>query len=534
MGTLAGPAGTTVSGQFGPRYDEILTARSLGLLAELERRFGPRRIELLGRRAERQLAFDRGELPDFLEQTEDVRSATWSVAPAAPGLVDRRVEITGPTDKKMTVNALNSGASVWLADFEDATTPTWSNVVEGQINLLDALNRTIDFTTPDGKAYALHESTATIVARPRGWHLVESHVDVDGEPVSASLFDFTMHLCAAGSRQVELGLGAYYYLPKIESHLEARLWDDVFTAAEDALGLATGTIRATVLIETLPAAFEMDEILFELRTHASGLNAGRWDYLFSMIKKLRNLGRDYVLPDRNSVTMDAPLMRAYAELLVRTCHARGAHAIGGMAAFIPNRRKPEVNARALEKVREDKEREASMGFDGSWVAHPDLVGVCRQAFDAVLGERPNQVARRRDDVTVRAADLLDVASAGSTHSMDGLRNDVSVALQYLAAWLAGTGAVAIFDLMEDAATAEIARSQVWQWLANGVVLDSGETVTADLVRQVIAEEVTRLAESTGPGSDGPRYDTARALFEQLVLDRQFAEFFTLAAYDALT
>jgi malate synthase len=534
MGTLPAAAGVQISGRAGPRYDEILTARALELLGDLERRFGPRRTELLGRRAERQLAFDRGALPDFLEETKDVRAAAWSVAPAAPGLVDRRVEITGPTDKKMTVNALNSGASVWLADFEDATTPTWSNMVEGQINLLDALNRTIDFTTPEGRTYELHDSIATIVARPRGWHLVESHVRVDGEPVSASLFDFTMHLCAAGLRQAELGLGAYYYLPKLESHLEARLWEDVFTAAEEALGLRTGTIRATVLIETLPAAFEMDEILFELRSHASGLNAGRWDYLFSMIKKLRNLGGDYVLPDRNSVTMAAPLMRAYAELLVRTCHARGAHAIGGMAAFIPSRHKPEVNARALAKVREDKEREAAMGFDGSWVAHPDLVGVCREVFDAVLGDRPNQVVRRRDEVQVRAADLLDVASAGSTRSMEGLRNDVSVALQYLAAWLAGTGAVAIFDLMEDAATAEIARSQVWQWLANGVVLDSGETVTTDLVRDVIADEVARLEAGTEPGSASLRYDRARALFEQLVLGEQFAEFLTLSAYDALT
>jgi malate synthase len=520
-----------VTGEMGTRYDEVLHESSLGLLAELQRRFGSRRRELLALRVERQSAFDRGELPHFLDETRNVRESDWGVAPPAPGLVDRRVEITGPTDAKMTINALNSGAQVWLADFEDANTPRWSNMVEGQLNLRDAIERTLTFEGPEGKRYEVGDRPATIVARPRGWHLVEKHVLVDGEPVSASLFDFTMFLTHSGMRQVELGLGPYFYLPKLESHLEARLWNEVFDDAESALGLAAGTIRATVLIETLPAAFEMDEILYELRGHAAGLNAGRWDYLFSMIKKLRNLGASYVLPDRNSVTMAAPMMRSYAELLVRTCHARGAHAIGGMAAFIPSRRDPDVNARALAKVREDKDREAAAGFDGSWVAHPDLVPICREAFDAVLGDRPNQLGRRRDDVAPSAADLLDVASAGGACTEAGLRNDVSVALQYLASWIAGSGAVAIFNLMEDAATAEIARSQLWQWIANGVVLDSGEKVTRELVQRVLGEELDKIRASLGDDFDATRYAAARDLVARLTLSDEFPEFLTLGAYE---
>jgi malate synthase len=522
--------GVEVTGEWGDRYERVLNEPSLGLLGRLERCFGDRRRELLERRAERQLAFDRGRLPEFLAETREIREANWKVAPPAAALTDRRVEITGPTDRKMTINALNSGANIWLADFEDANTPRWQNMVEGQLNLRDALDRTIELTTPEGRHYEVGEKPATIVVRPRGWHLVEKHVLVDGSPVSAGLFDFAMYLSLCGQRQLELGAGPYYYLPKMESHLEARLWDDVFSEAEASLGLGHGTVRATVLIETLPAAFEMDEILFELRDHAAGLNAGRWDYLFSIIKKLRNLGEEFVVPDRNSVTMAAPLMQAYADLLVRTCHSRGAHAIGGMAAFIPSRRDVEVNQRALAKVREDKEREARAGFDGSWVAHPDLVPLCREVFTSVLGERPNQLDRRREDVRASAAALLDVRSAGSSRTEEGLRNNVSVGLQYLASWLAGSGAVAIFNLMEDAATAEIARSQVWQWLHNGVVLSSGAKVTRPLVEQIVAEEMAKLKAGLGPEFDEVRYEQARGLFVQVALDDDFAEFLTVLAY----
>jgi malate synthase len=433
----------------------------------------------------------------------------------------------------MAINALNSGARVWLADFEDANTPRWDNMVEGQINLRDALDRTIEFTGPDGKRYELRDQLATVVARPRGWHLVEKHVLVDGEVVSASLFDFAMHVVRCGTRLLELGLGPYYYLPKIESHLEARLWNEVFAHAEDALALDRGSVRATVLIETLPAAFEMDEILFELRDHSAGLNAGRWDYLFSIIKKLRNLGGRFTLPDRNSVTMAAPFMRAYAQLLVETCHRRGAHAIGGMAAFIPSRRDPEVNERAMAKVREDKEREAEMGFDGSWVAHPDLVALCEEVFDAVLGDEPNQIARRSHEAPPSAAALLDVASAGGACTEAGLRNDVSVALQYLASWLAGNGAVAIFNLMEDAATAEIARSQVWQWLHEGVVLTNGEPVTRELVERVVDEELDKIRAAYGEDFDAEQFERASSLFVAVALDDDYPDFLTVGAYASM-
>jgi malate synthase len=524
--------GAKVVGAMEDRYDEVLNQVSLGLLADLQRRFGPRRAELLALRAQRQRGFDQGERPGFLAETADVRSASWQVAPPAPGLVDRRVEITGPTDRKMTINALNSGAKVWLADLEDANTPHWPNVVSGQLNLRDALDRAIDFTAPEGKAYTLNDQVATITVRPRGWHLAEKHVLVDDEPVSASLFDFAMYLAHSGARQVELGSGPYYYLPKMESHLEARLWDEVFAHAEDALGFARGTVRATVLIETFPAAFEMDEILFELRHHAAGLNAGRWDYLFSVIKKFRNRGAEFLLPDRNSVTMAAPFMKAYSELLVRTCHLRGAHAIGGMAAFIPSRRDAEVNARAMAKVREDKEREATAGFDGSWVAHPDLVPLCAEVFSVVLGDRPNQLQRQRPDVEPRSELLLDITVPGGACTEEGLRNDVSVGLQYLAAWLAGSGAVAIFNLMEDAATAEIARSQVWQWAHNDVVLAGGAKVTRELVERVVEEEMDKLRRALGPGFDEQRYEQARDLFVKVALDDEFAEFLTVVAYEA--
>jgi len=533
MAKLPGPAGVQVVGAVGERYEEILSRDALELLADLERRFGPPRAALLAARAQRQAEIDRGILPDFLPDTGEVRQASWHVAAPAPGLVDRRVEITGPTDRKMAINALNSGARVWLADFEDANTPRWDNMVQGQINLRDALDGTLRYTSPEGRRYEVEGRPATIVARPRGWHLVEKHVLVDGDVVSASLFDFAMHLVRCGARLLELGLGPYYYLPKIEGHREARLWNDVFTHAEDALGLDRGSIRATVLIETLPAAFEMDEILFELRDHSAGLNAGRWDYLFSIIKKLRNLGGRFTLPDRNSVTMGAPFMQAYAQLLVETCHRRGAHAIGGMAAFIPSRRDPEVNRRAMAKVREDKEREAKMGFDGSWVAHPDLVALCEEVFDAALGDEPNQIERRRDKAPPSASDLLDIASAGGACTEEGLRNDVSVGLQYLASWLAGNGAVAIFNLMEDAATAEIARSQIWQWLHHGILLTNGEPVTRPLVERIIEEELEKIRVAYGTAFDAAQFARARSLLAEVALADEYPDFLTVGAYASM-
>ena len=457
------------------------------------------------------------------------------MAAPAPGLVDRRVEITGPTDRKMTINALNSGAKVWLADFEDANTPLWENMVSGQLNLIGALDRTLDFTSEEGKSYQLGPDAdlATIVVRPRGWHLDEKHLLVDGQRVSGSLFDFALYFFHCARRQLEKGSGPYFYLPKIESHLEARLWNDAFNLAQDSLGIPRGTIRATVLIETIPAAFEMEEILYELRDHSAGLNAGRWDYLFSVIKKFRSRGQEFVLPERNSVTMTAPFMRAYTELLVKTCHQRGAHAMGGMAAFIPSRRDPEVNAVALAKVREDKTRESADGFDGSWVAHPDLVPLCREVFDAALGDRPNQLTRQRDDVSVSAADLLAVSKTPGTITEAGLRNNISVGLQYLTSWLGGNGAVAIFNLMEDAATAEISRSQVWQWMHNGVRLDDGQLVTRDLAERIIAEESAAIREAAGAAFDAPRFEQAAALFSAVALADDYADFLTLPAYEEM-
>jgi malate synthase len=528
--------GIQITGPGGYRYDEILTPGALSLLAALQRELGPRRAELLAARASRQQELSAGAMLDFLPAARQVREdATWRVAPPAAGLVDRRVEITGPTDRKMAINALNSGARVWLADFEDANTPLWDNMVSGQLNLGDALDRKIAFTSADGKDYRLgpDDELATIVVRPRGWHLDEKHVLVDGQRVSGSLFDFALYMAHCARRQLEKGKGPYFYLAKIESHLEARLWNDAFNLAQDFLGISRGTIRATVLIETIPAAFEMDEILHELRDHSAGLNAGRWDYQFSIIKKFRTRGRDFVLPERNSVTMTAPFMRAYTELLVRTCHRRGAHAIGGMAAFIPSRRDPEVNEKALAKVREDKARESADGFDGSWVAHPDLVGVCREVFDGVLGDRPNQLARLRQDVHVTAADLLAIAKTPGQITEAGLRNNVSVGLQYLASWLAGTGAVGIFNLMEDAATAEISRSQVWQWLHNDIALAEGPRVTSDLVERIITEELAAIREQYGPAFDPARFDQAVALFTEVALADDYAEFLTIPAYERM-
>ncbi|WP_163510030.1 malate synthase A [Fodinicola acaciae] len=520
------PAGVAVTGPIHDRYDEILTYDALALVARLHREYGDRRDALLMARNTRAQDLIAGGTLDFLPATADVRAADWSVAEPAPGLVDRRVEMTGPTDRKMTINALNSGAKVWLADLEDANTPLWENMIGGQLNLFDAVRRQIDFTSDEGKKYALRpaEELATIVVRPRGWHLPEKHLTVDGEQVAGALVDFALYFFHCARLQIEAGRGPYFYLPKLESHLEARLWNEVFTTAQDILDIPVGTIRATVLIETIPAAFEMEEILYELREHSAGLNAGRWDYLFSIIKKFRTRGTDFVLPDRNAVTMAAPFMRAYAELLVRTCHKRGAHAIGGMAAFIPSRRDPRINETAFAKVREDKRREAGSGFDGSWVAHPDLVPVCREIFDGVLGEKPNQRDNLREDVRVTAAQLLDVASTPGKCTRAGLSNAVSVGLQYLASWLAGSGAVNIFNLMEDAATAEISRSQVWQWVHNEVELDTGETVTRELVEQVVQEELEKL---------GDGFDEARNLFVEVALADDFADFLTLPAYERM-
>ena len=519
-------AGADVAGVPDLRLGRILTAEALAFVADLERRFGPRRLELLLARTERQQRLAAGELPDFLPETREVREADWAIEPVPADLLDRRVEITGPTDRKMVINALNSGARMFMADFEDANSPTWHNMVEGQANLVDAIDRTIEFESPDGKSYRLSDEIATLLVRPRGWHLVERHFQVDGQAVSASLFDFGLYLFHNGKRLLERGTGPYLYLPKLESHLEARLWNDVFTHTEEALDLPHGSIKATVLIETVLAAFEMDEILWELREHAAGLNAGRWDYMFSIIKKFRERP-EFVLPDRNSVTMTAPFMRAYAELLVKTCHHRGAHAMGGMAAFIPSRKDPELNARALAKVHDDKQREAGDGFDGTWVAHPDLVPVALEEFDRVLGDRPNQLERQRDDVTTSAADLLNVAATEGEVTEEGLRNDVSVAIQYLSSWLRGTGAAAIYNLMEDAATAEIARSQVWQWLRHGR-FDRAH------VRTVIGEELEQLRDRFGDEVFArSRADDARAIFEQVALGDEFVEFLTLPAYDYL-
>ncbi len=532
---MPGTDGVEITGPSGDRYDEILTPEALGLIAALQRELGSRRAELLAARERKQAEIIAGGTFDFLPDTAKVREDTaWQVAPPAPGLADRRVEITGPTDKKMTINALNSGAKVWLADFEDASSPLWGNVITGQLNLKDALDRNIDFSQ-GGKEYKLrpdHE-LPTIVPRPRGWHLDEKHILVDGQRASGSLVDFALYMTTSAQRQLDKGKGPYFYLPKMESHLEARLWNDAFNLAQDRLGILRGTIRATVLIETIPAAFEMDEILYELRDHSAGLNAGRWDYLFSIIKKFRTRGREFVLPDRNQVTMTAPFMRAYTELLVKTCHRRGAHAIGGMAAFIPSRRDPEVNEVALAKVREDKTRESRDGFDGSWVAHPDLVPVCREVFDEVLGSKPNQLGRLRDEVTVSAADLLAVDKTPGTITEAGLRNDISVGLQYLASWLAGGGAVAIFNLMEDAATAEIARSQVWQWLHNDVLLEDGPKVTRDRVEAIIDEELVSIREQLGDAFDAERFGQATALFTAVALADNYAEFLTVPAYERM-
>ena len=515
------------------RSEEILTPEALAFLAELQTRFGPRRDELLAARRERRAQVSRTGRLDFLEETKDVREGDWRVAEAPEDFRDRRVEITGPTERKMAINALNSGAKVWLADLEDANTPHWQNVVGGQVNLKDAVRRTIELTTPEGKHYALKEpdSVPVIVPRPRGWHLDEKHLTIDGKPLVGALVDFGLYFFHNATELLARHSGPYFYLPKMESHLEARLWNDVFTFAQDHLGVPQGTVRATVLIETIPAAFEMDEILYELRDHAAGLNAGRWDYLFSIIKYFRDSGPEFTLPDRNAVTMNAPMMKAYSDLLVQTCHKRGAFAIGGMAAFIPSK-DPEVNEQAFAKVRADKEREASAGFDGSWVAHPGMVQLCKEVFTETLGDSPNQLAKQRDDVSVAADDLLAASKTPGERTLDGLRGNVTVGIQYLQAWLRGNGAVGINNLMEDAATAEISRSQIWQWLNSEAELESGEKVTRDLVDRVVEEEYAGLLESAGD-DEAVRgsLETARKLFVECAIDPDFPDFLTLPAYD---
>jgi malate synthase len=519
---VLGQTGTAAAGG-----EVVLSDEAVAFVANLHRQFNARRAELLEARRRRQEELDAGVMPEFPDETADQPSADWRVAATPTDLDDRRVEITGPAEPKMIINALNSGARVFMADFEDALSPTWANVVGGQAALIDAVRRRLAFDSPEGKSYRLNETTATLLVRPRGWHLDEAHVLVDGEPMSASLFDFGLYLFHNARALLERGSGPYFYLPKLEGRHEARLWNDVFVASQEAVGVPNGSIRATVLIETILAAFEMDAILHELRDHAAGLNAGRWDYLFSCIKKFR-ARRDLVLPDRAQLTMTVPFMRAYTELLVRTCHRRGAHAIGGMAAFIPSRRDPAVNETAMTRVRDDKIRESGDGFDGTWVAHPDLVPLATEVFDGVLGERPQQKDRLREEVAVTPGQLLDLHVDGGTVTEAGYRTNVSVALQYLDSWFGGNGAAAINNLMEDAATAEISRSQLWQWRVTGTQLDDGREAGGELYRAIRDDEVSRL----GDGPYGHMADAA-ALLDELVLSDDFDEFLTLRAYPRL-
>jgi malate synthase len=503
--------------------EKVLSREALAFVESLHRQFNGRREELLAARAERQKAFDRGEAPGFLEATKSIRGGDWKVAPTPKDLQKRHVEITGPVERKMMINALNSGADVFMADFEDSLSPSWRNVVTGQQNCIDSVRRTISLDT-GGKSYRLNEKTAVLLVRPRGWHLPEKHVTIGGKPISASLFDFGLYLFHNARQLLDSGTGPYFYLPKMESHLEARLWNDVFIAAQEPLRIPRGSIRATMLIETLPAAFEMEEMLYELREHASGLNAGRWDYMFSFIKKFRNR-RDLVLPDRAQVTMTVPFMRAYTELLVKSCHGHGAHAMGGMAPFIPSRKNPEVNEKALAKVREDKIREVTDGFDGTWVAHPDLVPTAKAVFDEKLGSKANQKDRLRSEVSVTAAQLIDPRVPGGTITEAGFRLNVDVGLQYINSWLLENGAAAIYNLMEDVATAEISRAQLWQWIRHGAKLDDGRPATRELYQTTRDEQLRRLT------SDEPaRYKDAAAILDGMVLTDTFPEFLTLPAY----
>jgi malate synthase len=522
-----------ILGPVSEQFETVLTPNALEFVEKLHHLFDRRRQDLLVARVARQQRLDAGEMPDFLADTEPIRAASWQVAAPAADLLDRRVEITGPVERKMMINALNSGARVFMADFEDSASPTWANMVEGQANLIDAVRKTITFDSPDGREYRLNDEVATLMVRPRGWHLVEKHVHVDGDPISGSLFDFGLYFFHNARELLERGSGPYFYLPKLESHLEARLWNDVIVAAQDMLGIDQGTVRVTVLIETILAAFEMEEILYELRDHSAGLNAGRWDYQFSLIKKFRNRS-EMLLPDRAQVTMTVPFMKAYAELLIKTCHRRGAHAMGGMAAFIPSRRDEDVNRRAFAKVREDKELESRNGHDGTWVAHPDLVPLADEVFTDILGTRPHQIDHQRDDVVANAAALLNVRMDGATITDRGVRMNVDVAIQYLASWLRGNGAAGIYNLMEDAATAEISRSQLWQWLHNDVTTVEGTAVTAATIHRIADEELARMKSEFGDEfyASG-RFEEARRLLEEVAISDDFPEFLTLPAYDLI-
>lgn len=513
------------------RFDEILTDEALEFLRQLQLRFGATRAELLKARHDRRQRLTNGYLPHFLKETKNIREdKSWKVAPIAPGLEDRRVEITGPTERKMTINALNCGAKCWLADMEDANTPHFTNVIGGQVNLYDAIRRTIEYTNPtNGKHYQLNEGELpTIIVRPRGWHLTEKHIRIGGHSSSGSLTDFGLYFFHNAKELIKRGSGPYYYLPKMESHLEARLWAEVFSFSEEYLGIPHGTIRATCLIETIMGVFEMDEILYELRDYSSGLNAGRWDYIFSAIKKFRDSGPSWVLPDRSDITMQVPFMHAYTELLVKTCHQRGAHAIGGMSAFIPSK-DPAVNAESERKVRQDKTREVEAGFDGSWVAHPGMVDYVREVFDGYLKDRPNQVDRQRDDVNVTAKELLDFASTPGAITEDGVRTNVAVGLRYLYSWLGGNGAAAIYGLMEDAATAEISRSQIWQWLRYQCELDDGRKVTPQLVAELFADEYGKFLEEVGEAGKERAEQSAR-IFKEVCMQGEFPTFLTVPAY----
>ena len=520
-------ASVKISGKMSEGFEKILSKEALDFVGSLHRQFNSKREELLKRRLQRQKEVDGGQMFRFLPETENIRSGSWKVTSTPADLQDRKVEITGPVERKMMINAFNSGASVFMADFEDALSPTWANVVQGQLNLIDAVRRTLTFTSPEGKEYRLNKKIATLLVRPRGWHLPEKHALIEGQPISGSLFDFGLFFFHNVRALLERQTGPYFYLPKLESHLEARLWNDVFNFAQDALSIPRGTVRATVLVETLPAAFEMEEILYELKDHSSGLNAGRWDYIFSLIKRMRSR-KDLVLPDRAQITMTVPFMRAYTELLIKTCHTRGAHALGGMAPFIPSRKNPEINEAALAKVREDKEREARDGFDGTWVAHPDLVPTAMEVFQRILGSKPHQKERLREEVKVTAAQLLQLQVPGSKVTEAGFRSNVSVALQYLNSWLLGNGAAAIFNLMEDAATCEISRAQLWQWIHNGARLDDGQPTNAELYRKIRDQELGKLG-----GFASGRYRESTEILDRLVTSDSFEEFLTIPAYQLL-
>jgi malate synthase len=523
--------GVELLGGHDSQTGQILTPEALSFVVDLERRFGPRRRELLAARAERQKRLDAGERPDFLPQTAEIRKNDWTVSPLPADLLDRRVEITGPVDRKMIINALNSGASCFMADFEDSNTPTWSNLIDGHVNLRDAIRRTITYTDPStNKAYKLNPQVAVLLVRPRGWHLPEKHLLVDGQPMSGSLFDFGLYFWHNAKELLARGTGPYFYLPKMESHLEARLWNDLFIHAQEALGIKRGTIKATVLIETILATFELDEILYELREHSSGLNCGRWDYIFSFIKKFAN-DPSAVLPDRGRVTMTTHFMRSYSKLVIKTCHRREVHAMGGMSAYIPNKRDPVANQTAMDQVRADKEREASDGHDGTWVAHPGLVALAKEVFDRYM-PTPNQIHRKLEDVHVTAADLLQVPQAEISEA--GLRQNIAVGIGYLESWLRGIGCVPLFNLMEDAATAEISRAQLWQWVHQNAKMNDGRTVTADLCMKTIEEELAKFRQSVGEQQfRAGRYEQAANLLRELIRSQKFVEFLTLPAYDRL-